>query len=158
MAVATAAAIWEAGRSRRVTAPGRATKDSHELDRDVQPAPLRSTRAGLLGHRRGPLPTPGDALLVGDAPGALQARLPGVHPELRDADRRARVRLHRRLLLQAGRPGPGERDTRALRARGGGLRAEVLARAAARVGRDVQAGLDQGPPGAAVGRSRRAVR
>ena len=35
---------------------------------------------------------------------------------------------------------------------------QVLARAAARLERDVQAGLDEGSPGAAVGRPRRALR
>ena len=66
------------------------------------------------------------------------------------------VRQRLRLQPDAARSRGG--DSAALRARGGGVRRQAVARAAARVGRDVQAGGDREAPRAPGGRPRRALR
>ena len=53
-----------------------------------------------MGDRRGPLAPPGNALLDGDAPGAVQARLRGVHALLRHAVRRPRGAVHQRFHVR----------------------------------------------------------
>ena len=70
-------------------------------------------------------------------PAAVRARLPGADALLRDADRHARVRVPRRLRLQDRWSRlRRERDPGSLPAGRGGVRAQAVARAAARVGRD----------------------
>ena len=112
-------------------------------DRQVDRASLRSAGPRLLGARPRSLSAPGDALLDRDPSRSLQARHQRVRPLLRHADRRrSRWRYVNGFAYKIVRPVAGRRDPRALPARRGGLPAEALARAASRLGRDVQAGLD----------------
>ena len=119
---------------------------------------VRASRSGVVEPGPGALPASGDAVLGGDAPRAVPPGHARVHGVLRDAARRDGDAVRQRLRVQHDAAGTRRGDPAALRARRGGVGAQGLARAAARVGRDVQAGRDQDPPRAAVGRRRRALR
>jgi hypothetical protein len=99
-------------------------------------------------------PAPDDALLSRDPSAAFQERYQRFCPLLRAAHRRSPDELRERLRLQSSAAGAGGGDPPALCARRAGLCAEALARAASRLGRELQTG----PPLPNTGSCRPSIR